>query len=289
MEKHKESKKPTFIRYTIIHLTVITMVISFLIFNTITRCIPDINRLLVSILFSLIALLFLRFRSWQEFVHIIRPKLTIKMYSKEVENAWEYVKNADERYQQRVNYLLVAESMLLFSFVTIHTIKNICDQQNNVSSAIAIIGILITLSWFFVNLRLGWQVTTIQKKYLLKHEPVYWDFTKSVQPQPTAVLFLSNVIPSSIFLLWIYLFYFSINTNSYDFLINILPFYILLITGLKLLIEGYLPDRNTEMPAVSINITLPEETFDKLKEICKDEDRTCSNFIKRLIESYKKD
>ena len=42
-----------------------------------------------------------------------------------------------------------------------------------------------------------------------------------------------------------------------------------------------------DMVAKRINITLPEETFEKLKQICKKEDRTRSNVIKRLIENYK--
>ena len=40
------------------------------------------------------------------------------------------------------------------------------------------------------------------------------------------------------------------------------------------------------MGAVRINITLPGETLDKLKKICKKEDRTRSNVLKRLIEAY---
>ena len=44
---------------------------------------------------------------------------------------------------------------------------------------------------------------------------------------------------------------------------------------------------NNEMAAIRLNITLPEETVEKLKKICEDEDRTRSNVIKRLIENYK--
>ena len=45
-------------------------------------------------------------------------------------------------------------------------------------------------------------------------------------------------------------------------------------------------DNNNEMPAVRINITLPEETFEKLEKICKTSDRPRSNIIKRLIDNY---
>jgi metal-responsive CopG/Arc/MetJ family transcriptional regulator len=41
-----------------------------------------------------------------------------------------------------------------------------------------------------------------------------------------------------------------------------------------------------DMAAIRINITLPEETFNKLKNICKESDRNRSNIIKRLIENY---
>jgi len=45
-------------------------------------------------------------------------------------------------------------------------------------------------------------------------------------------------------------------------------------------------DNNNEMVSRRINITLPEETFDKLKDMAKKEDRTWSNIIKRAIERY---
>ena len=45
---------------------------------------------------------------------------------------------------------------------------------------------------------------------------------------------------------------------------------------------------DSDMGAIRINITLPEETLTKLKEICKKEDRTRSNVLKRLIEAYSK-
>ena len=44
---------------------------------------------------------------------------------------------------------------------------------------------------------------------------------------------------------------------------------------------------NDMTPSVRINITLPEDTFEKLKKICEEEDRTRSNVIKRAIEHYK--
>lgn len=45
-------------------------------------------------------------------------------------------------------------------------------------------------------------------------------------------------------------------------------------------------DNNNEMAAIRLNITLPEETFNKLEHLCKEGDRTRSNIIKRLIENY---
>ena len=46
-------------------------------------------------------------------------------------------------------------------------------------------------------------------------------------------------------------------------------------------------NNDNEMPSVRINITLPKETLEVLKEICKEEERTRSNVIKRAIERYK--
>jgi len=46
-------------------------------------------------------------------------------------------------------------------------------------------------------------------------------------------------------------------------------------------------DNEDMSPSVRINITLPDEIYEKLKEICDKEDRTMSNVIKRAIERYK--
>lgn len=243
MKEDKNSKKPSVVEFTGFYIVLIFAIMFIMFFNIIMEFKSDLDLLLISILISLFALFILKIRDWREYEDIDPPE-PIKKYPEDLKMAWEYVKSADARKQQTRNYLLVAESMLLFSFVTIYTIDNMSNQQYNVSSAIAIIGIVVTLSWFFANLRLGLQISTIQKGYLLKRDRVYWDHIKVVRHQPTVALFLSNVLPCSIFLLWVYLFYFSINNNidDYNFFANILPFYILLITGLKLLIEGCIPD-----------------------------------------------
>jgi len=112
------------------------------------------------------------------------------------ERAWKYFIAADNRHQRRTNYFLVAESMLLFSFITA-----IVGKIFEISFFIAITGIMITSFWYYVNAELSQRIKLLKEKYLEKNDPVYWDYSKSMKGV-SANKILSHILPNSIIFLW---------------------------------------------------------------------------------------
>jgi len=156
----------------------------------------------------LLVLIFLLFFIREKKTDIPRPNQLSEDKKVETERAWEYLKAFDDRYNARVNYLLVAESMLLLSFVTAFLASN--KNLEGIRSAIAFIGMIFTGSWLFINLRLIIQINTISFDYLLREDPVFHDLTKKkVKKSPTAGLVLTYILPNSMILLWFFLFSFN--------------------------------------------------------------------------------
>jgi len=152
--------------------------------------------------------------------------------------AREYNKNLDRRYQGRVNYILVAESMLLLSYVTANIYSTINKTNiRNATAAIAITGIVITICWIIVNIRLSLQIRSLQK--YLKPDSVFKHLIDSVRQQPSAILLLTYILPTTIFSLWIYLIGFAIweiKISLYlcSWLVFIIDLFILIELGIKL-------------------------------------------------------
>ncbi len=153
------------------------------------------------------------------------------------ETAWEYYKELDRRIQQRENYILVAESMLLLSYVTAFTSHSPFGFQ----TPVAIVGIVITLSWYYANLRLLIQSEILIDDYLFEN-PVIKRSITSVIRYPNAKNFLHDLLPGSVLLLWIYLLYFSLySVATYDIAKEIFIFYFLVLMLVRLLIYLLLP------------------------------------------------
>ena len=106
--------------------------------------------------------------------------------------------------------------MLLFSYVTIFATQ-VKRDVITIQFAIALAGIILTLSWFYVNIRHAIRIDMLKKEYLIPNDPVYWNYVKTVNISPTANFFLSAVLPGSLLLLWEYLlsFSFGIDTNAF--------------------------------------------------------------------------
>lgn len=127
---------------------------------------------------------------------------------------WDNYKHADNLYHHRFNFFLVAESMLVVSFATTLLVNpvnsNIFTYSNQIRIAIAILGMMFTLSWFYVNKRLDWRLVYLNNEYLTKNE----DYNKYMESVDDFTIihtgfFLSNLLPLFTFAFWYFLFYIS--------------------------------------------------------------------------------
>ena len=156
--------------------------------------------------------------------------------TKKIERAWKYDDGADKRIQQRLNYFMVAESMLLLSFVTAYS-KDIKE----ILIAIAIAGITITSLWFIPNIRLLIQAHILEK-YLLLKDPIYYWHIRFVRCQPNTTLLIHNILPNSLIVLWAYLLSFSfLKISIFEFAIELSPFCLLILLGVRLIIKVIVP------------------------------------------------
>jgi len=172
------------------------------------------------------------------YTKIKRPSKLKPEINNAYKRAWEYHKAADSIYQGRIHFLLVAESMLLLSFVTFFSKYN---NTESIPSAIAFVGILLTLSWYYINIRQAIRTTMLKDRYLIKNDPVYWDYIKSVAHSPTADFLLSVFVPASITLLWVYLFFISLGNPLNLFLKILLPITIIALMVLRLIVKYIFP------------------------------------------------
>jgi len=160
---------------------------------------------------------------------------------KVIARALEYYKQLDSRTQQRENYILLAQSMLLLSIVTALTLEPLNDDIFSIPIAIAIAGIVITLLWYLANVRLIRQADVLIDNYLFRDEIIRVSIT-SVKRKPSAVLLLHDILPGSIFILWVYLLYYSVyQIDIYIFVMEIFPYYLLGFLGGGILYKALLP------------------------------------------------
>ena len=146
-------------------------------------------------------------------------------HNEDTKRAWNYHAAADNLYHQRINYFLVAESMLLFSYVT--TFLNTSGfNLNEIRSAIAFVGIIVTFSWYYVSLRLSIRMKKLKYKYLIPNDPVYWDYIESFRHRLLLDRLFSHLSVLVIMLLWLYLFYFSLWQIDMLFFLILLPIHL---------------------------------------------------------------
>jgi len=70
-------------------------------------------------------------------------------------------------------------------------------------------GIVITFSWCYLNLRTETRISLLKSKYLVKKDPVYWDYVKTAFSGLRESLFVIWILPNTILLLWIYLLFYT--------------------------------------------------------------------------------
>lgn len=122
--------------------------------------------------------------------------------------------HADNLYHQRFNFFLVAESMLVVSFATsllIHPDNSILTGlSKNIRTAISLLGMIFTVSWFYVNKRLDWRLVFLNSEFL-KSKNEYKDYLDSVSKYSIhSGFFMSNLLPTMTFFFWYYLLYITV-------------------------------------------------------------------------------
>ena len=115
----------------------------------------------------------------------------------EIKDAWEYYRHADNLNASRVNFFLVAESMLVVSFVT--------TPSFGLRIPISILGIIFSFAWLYVTARLSKRMKYLLNSYLTK-DPIYKKYMESVSCLSSNII-LSWILPISTILFWIFLIF----------------------------------------------------------------------------------
>ncbi|MFZ3064742.1 MAG: hypothetical protein WA277_05620 [Nitrospirota bacterium] len=111
----------------------------------------------------------------------------------EMERTWKYYQQADNLHSGRINFFLVAESMLLVSFIATTSIF--------IKTCIGVLGIVYTSSWLHVNIRLVNRMAVL-KESLKELDEIYKKYLDAVSGIPDKVI-LTYVLPISTLLLWL--------------------------------------------------------------------------------------
>jgi len=118
----------------------------------------------------------------------------------EWKRVWEYHKDAEHLFHQRFSFFLVAESMLIVSFVTL-----LNTSQELVKFAIVILGIVFTFGWLYVNLRLDIRMERL-KVYLKENDQIYEEYMNSVKDIFGKFDYIQDcILPMTTFLFWMFL------------------------------------------------------------------------------------
>ncbi len=122
----------------------------------------------------------------------------------DIDKAWKYYEHADNLYASRVNFFLVAESMVVVAYVTLES------TQWSLRLLIALLGLFYTYFWFDVNLRLVKRMSFLDEKFL-RHDNIYKQYMESVPKRPSSRVWLTYGLPVSTGVFWGFLFGCAIN------------------------------------------------------------------------------
>jgi len=156
------------------------------------------------------------------------------------ERAYKYFKHADDHYAQRINFFLVAESMLVISFVTSLTNSSILPE---IGLAISIIGLIFTSIWLYTNARLEIRTIYMIKNHL-KKDDLYREYLTSTGGWFSKSL-LTYTLPISMNLLWIFFICYQLQIKN-PFLGAIIIFSFVLLVIIGSLMNKLLPNRITD-------------------------------------------
>ena len=162
-------------------------------------------------------------------------KYSKKTYEYEWKRIWEYHKEADHLFHQRFNFFLVAESMLIVSFMTL-----LNSSHMLVMIAIILLGLVYTFGWLYVNTRINYRIEYL-KEFLIMHDEIYRNYMDCVDdsledrdnPEKT-IHFQVYVLPKMTFLFWFFLlFNIVMKLNIFFIIIFLLVIYFIVNFILK--------------------------------------------------------
>lgn len=119
----------------------------------------------------------------------------------ERDRVWAYLKHADNLHAGRVNFFLVAESMLAVSFVVAWSSNNVNDKLH-ILNIIAVLGIWYTSGWLYVNVRLDRRKDWLHNKLKELDPTIYGPFLASVGGISASTI-LSWVLPLLTLIFWV--------------------------------------------------------------------------------------
>lgn len=142
----------------------------------------------------------------------------------DIDTAYKYFKHADDHYAQRINFFLVAESMLVISFVTSLTHDSISPE---IGLGIGIIGLIYTSIWLYTNARLEVRIDYMIEEHLKKND-LYKKYLTSSGGLFSKVL-LTYTLPISMNMLWIFFICYQLQINNPILALILIVFFVIMI------------------------------------------------------------
>lgn len=122
------------------------------------------------------------------------------------ERLWKYYQHADNLHSTRINFFLVAESLLIGVYIQLFLAKSIPSGTSFWMFIVWLFGIVVTVGWWLVNWRLSKRMQKLND-VLKDKDPAYKFYLEAVTDKWSSNIFLTFVLPLSTFILWICLLF----------------------------------------------------------------------------------
>jgi len=116
---------------------------------------------------------------------------------KSTDKLWEILKHIDSIREGRNNFFIVAESMMIAAYMALISGESILKY------AVSILGMIYTISWFFINLRQSNRIDWIMRKIRKNHKAV--SEILNVGKGISGKIFINYVLPISTGIFWLLL------------------------------------------------------------------------------------
>ena len=113
-------------------------------------------------------------------------------------DVWRYLKADCDAHERRINFFLVAESMLVVSFA-----QRVSSGPRWFLNSIVALGLVYTLSRFYVNRRLGQRLQSLYEKQK-KFDRIYREYLAGVRGV-TSMQVENYILPLATAVFWVFL------------------------------------------------------------------------------------